>query len=101
MPQFFACLYLGGNVELTDEREGHILLRHSDLGGSYLILIRDSLQAPDSVHRSTGSSDALVFSRWYDQLRTGKYFRVVVVRDSEPPRDWIVTTHLSDSLPRG
>jgi hypothetical protein len=79
MPIFFDCLYLSSSVEVTDEREDHILSRHRDLGPSHLDFIRRTLLDPDAVHRSTRSNDTLLFSRWYDQLRGGKYLLIAVV----------------------
>lgn len=50
---FFPCPYLESDVKLTDEREHHITLRHSNLLPKYRQCIRDTLMLPDEVRRSS------------------------------------------------
>jgi hypothetical protein len=88
----FECPYLGSGVELTDEREAHIVERHPDLPSDYAERITETLQAPDEVH--TGRPATLVFSRWYDDLHQGKYLLVFVVTGDDD-RNWIITSRLS------
>ena len=95
MAQFFACPYLGSDVELTDEREAHIASRHGDLLPAHLDLISQTLLAPDAIHASRSYSNRLLFSSWYDEFRGGKYILVVVAGDSTNAlRRWIVTAHI-------
>jgi hypothetical protein len=92
MPYYLDCPYLGGQVELTDERDAHIVSRHPEFGADYRSRIARVLLDPDAVHRSEKSSDTLLFSRWYDDLYGGKYAIVVVAVGN---RNWIVTGHPS------
>ena len=66
---FFPCPYLDSSVELTDEREHHITLRHPDLLPRYRQCIPDVLMLPDRVTRSPRIRTARLFSRWFDSLR--------------------------------
>lgn len=99
---FFPCPYLNGNVELTDERETHITLRHPDLLPSYRECIHDTLVLPDEVRRSSRIGNARLFSRWFEWLRGGKYVVVVVVSNPIPvERHWIVTAYMTNRLTKG
>lgn len=42
----FPCNYLDGNVELTEERAGHIAERHPELLPEHRSLIEETLAAP-------------------------------------------------------
>jgi hypothetical protein len=95
VPSFFHCPYLDAQVELTDEREQHILEGHSDLLPQHLDLLRQTLLEPDTIHRSPRRFDTLLFSRWYDELYGGKHVLVVVaIQESNGARHWIVTAHI-------
>ena len=100
MAILFRCPYLQADVELTNEREAHIVQRHPDLQPDYLARIESTLAFPDSVHVERAST--LVFARWYDDLYAGKYFFVFVVRHIEGVvRFWVVTARLSRLAARG
>jgi hypothetical protein len=95
VPTTFTCPYLDAEVELTDEREAHIIFRHDDLFPNHIDLIGQTLLHPDAIYRSPRSSDTLLFSRWYDELRGGKFMLVVVNSHSiNGVRHWIVTAHI-------
>ena len=99
---FFSCPYLGDDVELTDEREHHITLRHPDLLPMYQQCIPDTLLLPDRVTRSSRIRHARLFSRWFGWLREGKYVVVVVVSDlTSTERHWVVTAYMTNRLARG
>ena len=99
---FFPCPYLDNDVELTDEREHHITLRHPDLLPMYQQCIPDTLILPDEVRRSSRISNARLFSRWFEWLRGGKYVVVVVVSDPVPAEHhWIITAYMTKRLARG
>lgn len=99
---FFPCPYLDKDVELTNEREHHITLRHPDLLPKYRQCIPDTLMSPDRVSRSSRMKNARLFSRWFDSLRGGKYVVVVVVSDPDPEeRRWIITAYMTRRLARG
>ena len=96
------CPYLDGDVELTDEREHHITLRHPDLLPQYRQCIPDTLMLPDEVRRSSRIRNARLFSRWFEWLRGGKYVVVVVVSNPIPAeRHWIVTAYMTNRLAGG
>ena len=99
--QFF-CSYLDGDVELTDERQLHIAENHPDLLPEHLPCIADTLADPDQVRRSRRFSGSRLFSRWFEDLRDGKYVVVVVVTDIQPQkRHWIITAYIARRLAQG
>jgi hypothetical protein len=64
----FACPYLAGEVELTDERERHIADHHPDLLPRYRGRIAQALADPDLVRRSARAANAMLFamvSTWW------------------------------------
>lgn len=98
---YFICPYLGNDVELTDERECHITLRHPDLLPEHRRCISDTLALPDEIRSSPRFGNARLFSRWFEELRGGKYVVVVVVSDSIPlVRHWIITAYITRRLSR-
>ena len=49
MTQFFPCPYLGQSVELTSEREQHIIQTHPGTLPDYLSQLAQTLNDPDEV----------------------------------------------------
>jgi hypothetical protein len=99
---WFQCPYLRAEVELTDERERHIADNHPDLLPEHRDRIAPTLADPDEIRRSARFSSAHLFTRWYNDLRGGKYVVVVVVTESEPDtRHWIITAYITRRLARG
>lgn len=94
------CPYLGGDVELTGEREQHITERHPDLLPAYRDQLRQTLADPDQVRRSTRLANARLFSRWFGNIRGGKHLVVVVLRDPSG-QHWMVTAYLVRKLAEG
>ena len=94
--ELFECPYLGGTVELTDERVLHIRHRHTDILSDVQSFIGSTLGHPDEVRLSVKDSGVRLFVRWFPQLRNGKY-AIVVVRTTEIPelRHWIVTGYIA------
>jgi uncharacterized protein YuzE len=82
----FPCPYLGGEVELSDERERHIEEHHPDLLPENKDRIRATLADPDQVRRSKRFGNARLFAKWYDDLFKGKHIVVVVVSENPPER---------------
>jgi hypothetical protein len=80
----FPCPYLGGDVELSDEREAHIARNHPDLLPEHLVRIWQTLNATDQVRRSVRMGAARLFCRWYGDLLEGKHVVVVVVSEVAP-----------------
>jgi hypothetical protein len=98
----FPCPYLGGEVELSDERERHIAEHHPDLLPDHKDRIVDTLADPDQVRRSKRFGNAHLFSKWYDDLLKGKHVVVVVVSDEQPKnRNWIVTAYIATKITEG
>ena len=98
--ELFDCPYLGGPVELTDEREAHIHERHGELLPVLYRLLRDTLEFPHIVQRS--ERDTRIFSRWHTNLRNGKYAIIVVgTQDYPATRHYIITAYLSPDLRPG
>lgn len=97
----FTCPRLGGEVELTEEREDHIGLAHPDLLPQHTDLLAQTLSDPDLIRRSTRSSDSRLVSRWFPELRGGKHIVAVVVTDSASGRRWLVTAYISRKLVQG
>ena len=94
----FHCPYLGGIVELTDERERHIRAEHPELPLDASIYIAGALACPDLIMRKFRDDGTVHFYRWYYDLN--KYMVAVVVVNSDP-RVWIVTAHFSNRVRRG
>ena len=98
----FSCPLLGGEVELTEERERHIAERHPELLPEHRGLIAETLADPDQMRLSGRMSGARMFSRWYNDLRGGKYVVVVVVSEAaRGVRHWIITAYVARKLVGG
>ena len=94
----FQCPYLGGAVELTDERERHIRADHPELPPDAANYIAGALASPDLVMRKFRDDGTVHFYRWY--YDRNKYMVVVVVVNAVP-RVWIVTAYFSNRVRRG
>ncbi len=101
MSQLFACPSTGRPVELTDEREAHIVARHPELAGILRQCIAATLADPDSIRQGGRSKVSRTFARWFDAILDGKHVVVVVVTDSDPIRDWVVTAYVARKLGGG
>ena len=95
---FFHCPYLGGMVELGDERERHIEAEHDALLPGRREYIPFTLLNPDRVQVSPTDEDARIFTRWYPEL--AKYV-VVVVIIHPGPRHWIITAYITQRPAKG
>ncbi len=99
--QFF-CPYLDSEVELTQERERHILERHPDLPARYQELIANTLANPEEVRCDVRFENTLLFSLWYPTIRKGRYIVVAVVTDTIPEqRNWVVTAYMARKVTQG
>jgi hypothetical protein len=102
MARWFECPYLGGEAELTDEREAHIRQKHSDVLARGFDLIALVLAEPDVVRLDPQGPNTLKFSRWYDEGGHGRHAVVIVVRDqAAAARNWIVTAFPARRIPEG
>ena len=98
----FICPYLGGPVELTRERERHILENHPEVLPGRIELVAHTLAEPDEIRFDPKYSATRKFIRRYDELSGGKYLVVLVVSRNGPKgRHWIVTAFVSGRRPRG
>jgi len=77
MARSFPCPYLGGDVELTDEREAHIAQKHERVFAEGDALIARVLATPDVIRRDARTPETLLFTRWYDDLAGSKHAVVV------------------------
>jgi hypothetical protein len=95
----FACPYLAGEVELTDERWEHIRSAHPELRAEAVERIARTLAEPDQVRVDRRFPGTRLFSRWFDDLLEGKIAVVAVVTEDPeavaqgPRRHWIVTAY--------
>lgn len=99
--KLFQCSYLGIDVELTDEREQHIIETHPGTLPEYLEQLAQTLAEPDEIRQSERDASALMFSKWFDTIRTGRYLVVVIVNQMEPVRYWVITVYTSRKLSGG
>jgi hypothetical protein len=96
----FRCPWLNGEVELTEERERHIVEKHGELLPVHHAKIAEVLADPDVIQRRPDSGR--LFSRWYTGLGRGRHVVVAVVSQmGGPPRHWIVTAYMARRLPAG
>jgi hypothetical protein len=99
---YFQCPYLSNIVDLTDERKKHITQNHPDLLPQYEDRIAVVLNDPDQVRVSERFKNAHLFSKWFDNIRGGKYIVVVVISEGWPVnRHWIVTAYITGRLSGG
>ena len=98
MSHFFDCPYLSSQVELSDEREEHIIQNHPNTLPDYIEQLSETLANPDRVRPSKHDTQALLFSKWFDTIRTGRYLIVITVSDLETNRHWIITAYTARKL---
>ncbi|KPL04575.1 MAG: hypothetical protein AMJ73_04120 [candidate division Zixibacteria bacterium SM1_73] len=86
-------------IRLTDERQEHIEVDHSEMSGQ-TDKIHDTLLNPETVVRSRTDPDVELFYQHYDNTPiTEKYLCVVIkalVKDL-----FIITAYFTDSMKRG
>jgi hypothetical protein len=63
--------------------------------------IATTLADPDQIRRSKRFGEAMLFSRWYPELKGGKHVVVVVIIESDVPRHWIITAYIARTLAEG
>jgi len=96
------CPYLGTAVELTDERQQHILSQHPDLLPEHFVHLAETLADPDEVRRDSRFPATRLFSRWFEDVKKGKFVVVAVVSDPLPAeRHWVVTAYIARKLVQG
>jgi hypothetical protein len=97
----FSCPYLNVSIELTEERYQHILETHPGTLPDYLIQLADTLSDPDLIRSSDRDPNALLFSKWFETIRGGRYLVVVVINPTYPEHPWIITTYTARKITGG
>ena len=97
----FPCPYLDAEIELTQEREQHIIETHPGILPEYAQQLAETLINPDLVRRSNHDATALLFSKWFSTIRTGRFLVVVVVSQTDTNRYWIITTYTARKITGG
>lgn len=86
-----------GEVELTPERKSHIILKHPELK-LHIGKISRVLSSPDTIKRSKFDPDALLFYKYFDKIKGGKYINVTVKKSE---RSFILTAYITDRIRAG
>lgn len=87
-----------GEVELTDERKSHIVLKHPELK-THIKKISQVLSSPDTIRRSKFDQESLLFYKYFDKIKGGKYINVTVKKGEE--RNFILTAYITDRIRAG
>ena len=66
-----------------------------------LIELEATLATPDLIRSSDRNSQALLFSKWFETIRTGRYLVVVVICQTALPRHWITTIYTARKITGG
>ena len=85
---------LGKEIELTDERNQHILTFHPELE-KHFDKFSEVLLDPDDIRVSPSDSSVLLFHKSFASIGTGKYLRIAVKING---RWFIVTAYLTKRL---
>ena len=86
----------GGEVQLTDERLGHILRRHPEMAFQ-LQRFAETLAEPDAVRPSRSSPGVQLYYRLYPDLKgRNRYICLVVKRRDD--RSFILTGYLDRKI---
>ena len=101
MTELLPCPYLESDVELSDERTGHIARRHPDVWPQRRSELEATLSDPDAVHADPGYPGTLLFIRWFGGGARGSNMVVVVVTDAGTARHWVVTAFAARTAPKG
>ncbi len=97
-----ACPYLQGRVELTAEREEHIVRGHPELLPGLRARLERTVADPDEIRGDPGYLGTRRFVRWFDDLLSGKYLVVVVSSTTAIDRGHrIVTAFAARRTPKG
>jgi len=91
--------YSGKYVQLTSQREAHILYAHPEMQNQDQ-KIRETISNPDFVIRSRSDDDILLYYRDYENTPVTQKYMCVVVKDIEEKK-FIITAYFSDHLKKG
>lgn len=100
---WFECPYLGYLVELTKERREYIAERHPGIVPEYEVQLKETIAAPDSIYKNRYDQQALIFSKWFDSIETGRYLVTVIVTSKHQNQDraWIIIVYTSKKTLKG
>lgn len=94
--QIFHSLALG-DIELTTERQKHILLSHPELKMHFKKL-SEVLSSPDEIRRSRFDKNVLLFYKFFAKVKSGKYINVTVNTND---RNFVLTSYITDRIRAG
>jgi hypothetical protein len=104
MPSFIECPFLGGMVELNDERRQHIENVHPREAQAVLAEIESVVRDPDVVFETPRQGEHALVRALRDQPTHAVVAIVVTeaVRSSDrmQERHWVVTAYIARRLPR-
>jgi hypothetical protein len=99
---FFPCPHLNTSVELSEDRERHICSHHPDLLPQHRKRIIEAIGDPDQIRRSSRDGNAKLFTKWFSDLRGGKYVVAVVICNSgHLKKPWMITAYMARKLAEG
>jgi hypothetical protein len=101
MTRLFPCPYLNTTVELSAEREQHIATNHPGTLPDYWEQLQETLANPYQIRGSERDESALLFSKWFASIRTGRHLVAVTVSEGDNSRHWIVTAYTARKLAGG
>lgn len=86
-----------GSIELTTERQTHILLSHPELKVNFKKLSQ-VLSNPDEIRRSRFDKNVLLFYKFFARVKSGKYINVTVKTGD---RNFVLTSYITDKIRAG
>ncbi len=86
-----------GEIELTTERKSHIILKHPEVK-LHIKKISQVLSSPDTIRRSKVDTEALLFYKYFDKIKGGKYINVTV---KQGERNFVLTAYITDRIRAG
>ena len=84
-------------VELTTERKNHILKAHPELK-AHLEKLSKVLSDPDEIRISRYDKNVLLFYKFFDKVKDGKYINVTVKSGN---RNFVLTSYITDKIRAG
>lgn len=83
-----------GDIELTSERKLHIATAHPELK-NHFTKFTQVLKNPDEIRRSRLDKNVLLFYKYFDSIKSGKYISVAVKTNN---RNFILTAYITDRI---
>ena len=75
--------------------------RHPGTLPDYLTQLAETLSTPDLIRKRSREPNALLFSKWFDTIRLGRYLVVVTISEDEPVRHWVITAYTARKISGG